>query len=279
MLPRMASARHRPAGRPRAQERSRLHREREIRRLQARRRTAERHAARFVLTGLLAAVLLLTLSLTAFGAWSSVPVAAKPLATAKVLPGGQPLRQIVATTGSLHLQLPVSQSAVTALGYHKSGDGSLALKPVGRQGNAGLLARVWHKLAGGDDDRLVWYQLKGDRGPGTSALSVGAAPGTDVYSPVDGTVVGISDFKLSNRVYGKRIDIRPQLAPSVVVSLTHLRADPALTVGSTVSSARTKIGVVLDLTSVERQALARYTQDKGNNVTLSVRPAAVLSLR
>ena len=110
-------------------------------------------------------------------------------------------------------------------------------------------------------------------------LDVGAEPGTDVYSPVDGTVVGISDYVLSNRTFGARIDIRPLDAPSVVVSMTHLRADPALTVGSTVEKAVTKVGMIVDLTSVERQALARYTQDAGNNVSLSVRPAAVLSVR
>ena len=38
-------------------------------------------------------------------------------------------------------------------------------------------------------------------------------------------------------------------------------------------------GEAFDLTAVERQALARYTQDAGNNVSLSVRPAAVLSVR
>ena len=38
-------------------------------------------------------------------------------------------------------------------------------------------------------------------------------------------------------------------------------------------------GVIVDLSSVERQALARYTQDAGNNVSLSVRPAALLTVR
>ena len=65
----------------------------------------------------------------------------------------------------------------------------------------------------------------------------------------------------------------------MVVSLTHLRADPALTVGSSVEKARRKVGTIVDLTSVERQALAQYTQDAGNNVSLSVRPAALLSVR
>jgi hypothetical protein len=37
--------------------------------------------------------------------------------------------------------------------------------------------------------------------------------------------------------------------------------------------------VIVDLAGVERQALARYTQDAGNNVSLSVRPAAALTIR
>ena len=247
--------------------------------MRARNHRQERHATRFVLTALLSAVLLVTLLLTAFGRWSSTPVSSPSLVDPDALPGGPPSAQIVATTGALHLQLPVAQSEVTAIGYHNAGSGTMALDPVGRQGNAGLFARLWHRLAGSEEDRLVWYQLRGDRGPGTSALSVGSPPGTDVYSPVTGTVVGITDYVLSNRTYGARIDIRPQSAPSVVVSVAHLRPDPALTVGSAVSAARSKIGVVVDLAGVERQALARYTQDAGNNVLLSVRPAATLSLR
>ena len=267
----MVSARPRHAVHPRAP--------RELRRARARRRGHDRHAARFLLAASLSAILLVTLLLTAFGAWSAPPLAPRPLAAANVLPGGQPQPQIVSTVGPLQLQLPVAQTAVTAIGYHNAADGSLALDPVGRQGNAGLFARIWHRLVGGNDDRLLWYQLRGSRGPGTSALSIGAAPGTDVYSPVDGTVVGITDFVLSNRTFGARVDIRPHAAPSVVVSLTHLRADPALTVGSAVSKARSKVGVVVDMSSVERQSLAEYTQDRGNNVSLSVRPAAVLSVR
>lgn len=270
MVPPMAPARKRDAAPPRAP--------RELAHVRARRRRPERHAARFVLGAVLSAVLLLTLLLTAFGTWSSAPVATQPLASADVLPGGQPLPQIVATAGALQIQLPIAQSAVTAIGYHSAGSGALQLDPIGRQGNAGLLGRLWHRIAGSKEHRLVWYQLRGQGGAGTSALAVGAAPGTDVYSPVVGTVVGISDYVLSNRTYGARIDIRPQTAPSVVVSLTHLRADPALTVGSAVAKT-TKIGTVVDLTAAERQALARYTQDAGNNVTLSVRPAAVLSVR
>ena len=41
---------------------------------------------------------------------------------------------------------------------------SPALDPVGRQGNAGLFARIWHWLVGDKENRLVWYQLQGRGG-------------------------------------------------------------------------------------------------------------------
>jgi hypothetical protein len=184
----------------------------------------------------------------------------------------------VATVGELRLQLPVAQSAVTALGYHAGDPSALELTALGRQGNEGLLARLWHRIAGGGDDKLVWYQLGGGPGPSTSALDVGAAAGTDVYAPVDGTIVGLSDYVVSNRTYGARIDIRPSAAPSFVVSLTQLRPDPSLTVGSPVALGTSKIGTIVDLSGVERQALARYTQDAGNNVSLEVSPSATLDI-
>ena len=223
--------------------------------------------------------MLLTLLLTAFGTWSADPVATKPLATPAVLPGGQPLRQIVATAGALHLQLPVSQSAVTAIGYHHAGDGSLMLDPIGRQGNAGLFARLWHKLAGTSETSLVWYQLRGDRGPGTSVLSVGAAPGhrrllaRRRHGRRDHRLRALEpDLRRADRHQAARGAVRRRLAdappgrPGADRRLE--RPEGAL-----------KVGVIVDLTSVERQALARYTQDAGNNVSVSVRPAALLSVR
>ena len=100
----------------------------------------------------------------------------------------------LATVGNLQLQLPVPTAAVTAIGYHSSNDGALALNPAGRQGNEGLLARLWRRIAGsGSNRRVVWFQLGGDNG--TEVLDVGAAPGTDVYAPADGVVVSITPIE------------------------------------------------------------------------------------
>jgi len=45
-----------------------------------------------------------------------------------------------------------------------------------------------------------------------------------------------------------------------------------------VVSAASRVGVVVDLAGVERQALARYTNDSGNHVSVELRPAATLVL-
>jgi hypothetical protein len=174
----------------------------------------------------------------------------------------------------VRLQLPISQSRLTAIGYHSADDGALSLQPVGHQANEGLVQRIVHGIFGGGGGSPKWYQLSGG---GTTALDVGAPVGSDVYSPVDGTVVAIRPFVVEGKAYGSEIDIQPQTAPSLVVAVTQLVADPALTVGTPVVSGATKLGRVADLATVERQALARYTNDAGNHVAIEVRSAPALS--
>jgi hypothetical protein len=218
--------------------------------------------------------------MTAFGGGDrpTASRAAPPAGASRLLPAGPPAVQVISRLGLLRIQLPVNQTRVTAIGYFGGGDGALALVPVGTQANEGLLKRLAHKVVGGGSGSPRWYQLPGGQGPGTSALDVGAAPGTDVYSPVDGTIVGITKVVLNGRVYGRRIDIQPTATPSFVVSISRLKPDPSLELGGTVTSASSKLGQVLDLSKVERQVLARYTNDEGNHVLLQVRPAATLQV-
>ena len=264
-------ARPRPASRP-ARPRA-ASRPRNTPRRHAPSRTRLRRLAVLIVV---AGALLGTLLVAAFGQTPPeiVPQTLPPPAN-RLLPAGPPSPLTVALHGALRIQLPVPQSRVTAIGYHSASDGALALTPLGHQGNEGALSRLAHRIFGGGHGRFVYYQLNGGE---TDVLDVGAAPGTDVYAPVDGTVVGISDYILNGKPYGSRIDIQPSAAPSLVVSLTQLAPDPALTVGSTIAASSTKIGRVLDLSGVETQALARYTQDAGNHVAVELRPAATLTL-
>lgn len=244
-------------------------------------RRAERRAAhairRFAGLSAIAAVGVVTLLVTAFGPnGASNAASISPAPANRLLPSGPPEPLVVATQGALRIQLPIEHERVTAIGYHAVVDGSLVLDPLGRRGNKGLLARLVDRVFGGSSSSLVWYQLAGGS---TSALDVGAAPRTDVYSPVDGTIVGITDFMINGAARGVRIDIRPLSSPALIVSVTRLNADPALTVGAPVTAGSTRLGAVLDLSHLERQALARFTQDAGNHVTLQVHPAAALALR
>jgi hypothetical protein len=226
---------------------------------------------------LLAAVLVVSLLVTAFGGGAaaprSVPLAADLVATQTHVQT-RPFPEIVAVRGPVRLQLPISQRQVTAIGYHTADDGALALAPSGHQGNQGLLRRVIHSIFGGGGGSPTWYQLGGGV---TSALDVGGAVGTNVYAPVDGTVVAITPYVVDGTRYGSQIDIQPLNAPSVIVSLSQLKVDPSLTVGSSVVSGARKLGTVIDLSRVEHQALSRYTNDAGNHVTIEIRPSANLS--
>jgi hypothetical protein len=184
---------------------------------------------------------------------------------------------VVALEGALRIQLPIAQSRVTAIGYHASGDGAVALQPLGSQANPGAITRFARSVFGGGGHGIRWYQLGGGEGPGTAALDVGAEPGTDIYSPVDGSVIGLTPYIINGRRFGSEIDVQPTGAPSFVVAITHVRPDPSLTVGSSIAAGTSKLGTLLDFSKVEEQALARYTQDAGNHVEIEVRPAAALS--
>ena len=238
------------------------------------RRRAARRVQRLAVLTIVASFAIVVLVLTAFG--STTPTASSTaVVPARLVFDTEPHAQTVALQGDLRLQLPVAQTRLTALGYHAMPGGALPLDPLGTQGNRGLLRRLGDRIFGSETGGLVYYRLDGGGSP--NVLDIGAAPGTDVFAPVDGTVAGITPFVVNGKPRGVRVDLEPASAPSLVVSLSRLRADPALTVGMTVAAGRSKIGSVLDLSSLERQSLARYTQDAGNHVSLEVHPAPTLT--
>jgi hypothetical protein len=222
--------------------------------------------------GVLAVV---TLLFTAFGSSGSsnvtAPIPADSLSSADAA-AIRPRPQVLASIGNLRIQLPVAAAALTAIGFHGSSDGSLSLQPVGRQANEGLLARLWRRIVGSGRDSPRWYQLEG--GPaGTNILDVGTPPGTDVYAPVKGSVIAVSDLVVGGKRVGSRIDLRPSESPSVMVSVTNVRPDPSIAVGTPVLAASSKLGTAVDVASVEEQALAAHASDGGNNVSVAVYPS------
>lgn len=246
--------------------------------LRERKRARVRRARRFVALSAVGAVALVVLLLTAFGPGDARPVDTVGLAPAqRLLPSGPPRPQVLALHGDLRIQLPVNHGRVTAIGYHAAGESALELEAVGTQANAGVFGRLVQHLVGEDGSGIRYYLLEGGIGPQTGGLDVGAPVGTDVYAPVDGTVIGISDRIVDALPYGKRVEIQPAGSPGIVLALTNVRADPMLSVGDPVVAARTKIGYILDLSKVERAGLARYTQDKGQHVHIEAHAAPSLA--
>jgi hypothetical protein len=195
------------------------------------------------------------------------PTAASGASTLKPLPTGLPQPIVVAQvpgTAPLPLKLPIAAGAITAIGYHAAA--GLELTPYGHRANEGTLTHLWHRIFGGNTRGLRYYQLSGGEGPATAELDVGAAAGTDVYAPVDGTVTGITPVIIDGKPYGVRLDVRSQASPAIVVSLSNVEPDPSLHVGSALSASVSLVGQVIGLCRVEQQSLAKFTNDCGDHV-------------
>ena len=216
------------------------------------------------------------LAVTAFSATGSTAERRSPRSRpASPVTSAPPEPLVLATVGNLRVQSPVAQGGVTAVGFHGSDEDALVLQPVGPQANEGLLARLWHRITGSTHRGLPWYQLESGA---LRTLDVGAVAGTDVYSPVDGTVVALPrPHHLGTR--GRRRDRAAALVRTVARrDAPARRARSALTVGANVAAGSSKLGTVVDITRFEQQALARYAADGGNNVAIQVFPSATLGV-
>jgi hypothetical protein len=252
-------------------------RSRHAARLRAKRRRAQARARWLALSVVVGVLATVTLLLTAFGDGGASPSRVATGAAPAPVTAAPPEPQVLATVGNLRVQSPVAQGGVTAVGFHGAEEGgALVLQPVGPQANEGLLARLWQRITGSERTGLAWYQLESGA---LRTLDVGAVAGTDVYAPADGTIIAIRAQRVSGRVVGAEIELRPAAAPSLVVMLENVRPDPALTVGANVAAGSSKLGTVADIRRYERQALARYAADRGNNVSIQVHPSASIGVR
>jgi hypothetical protein len=250
-------------------------RSRHAARLRADRRRAQARARWFALAIAVGVLGVVTLVFTAFDDSASSVSASAPQPPPLPVTSAPPEPQNLATVGNLFIQSPVAQGGITAVGFHGAENGALVIQPVGPQANEGLLARLWRRITGTSPTGLAWYQLEGGD---LRALDVGAVAGTDVYSPVDGTVVAIRDHVIAGRVVGAEIELRPTAAPSLVVAIENVKPDRALTVGANVAAGSSKLGRVVDIRRVEEQALAKVATDGGNNVSIQVHTSAALGI-
>ena len=150
---------------------------------------------------------------------------------------------MIAKLDSLHLQLPVNQSRVTAIGYQGGSADALGVDPARHAGEPGAAAppRTPHLRR-----RLRHAPLvPAARRPGTGHL------GARRRRPCRHRRLR-TRRRHGRRDRGRRAE-RPHptarastssrpAQPSLVVSISHVRVDPALTVGATVTAAGSKLG-------------------------------------
>jgi hypothetical protein len=220
---------------------------------------------------------------TTFAGGPTAPAQSRPLSDRAAL-AGAPAPQTLATRGSLQLMVPINQSVITGIVFHRyEGSNAVSLAPVGHQSNAGLLTRMWNGVFG-DDGGGLGYDV--DSGS-TQGVDVGAPAGASVYAPTDGQVVSITPYVLNGDAthYGQEIAISPSSDPSYVVEIAPIAlavgplGKPTLRVGQQVTGGRTKLGAVIDVASASQPVLSHYVSDAGNGASIRVEPATAPAMQ
>ena len=259
---------------------SRSHRQRQGARARARHARSARRARSLALSAILLVLVVGVLATSGWG-WQSArapvkaPASASGVGDLKPLPTGLPQPIVVAQvpgTTPLPLKLPIAaerasrRSATTPPPACRSPRTATAA-------NEGMLTHLWHRVFGGNTRGLRYYQLNGGSGPDTAELDVGAAAGTDVYSPIDGTVTGITPVILNGKQYGVRArHPRPAGAGASLVTVSQPRSSTRrCTSARALTASVSRIGQVISLSGVEQQLLAKYTNDDGNHAVITAR--------
>lgn len=243
----------------------------------------KRHGRRFSYATL--TIVTAVLGLSAIGwmlTWDeSAPPSAETAAAAVPSVPERPPTARFATVGGIDLHLPIDPSAITALAFHQaSGEHAQAMTslvpdmPADEAAPEMVAARMAEAAA--DDD--IWGGVclrlwrSGRGGEPDTAADVGAAPGTDVYAPVTGTVVEVRPYLLYEKHDDIQIHIRPDGAEDLDVVLIHV-TDASVAAGDRVAGGVTRIAAVRQMSTVIELQLAGYTGDGGDHVHMQINAA------
>jgi hypothetical protein len=178
--------------------------------------------------------------------------------------------------------LAIDPAQLTALGFHQaSGSAALhltslvpdadmtlanqlkAVPPVALEGVAegvweGTCLRLWRSNRGGMPD---------------TAVDMGAEPGTAIWSPVSGEVVGVRPYMLYDKFEDYEIHIRPDGREDVDVVLIHVQ-DVVVEPGDKVKAGVTRLASVRKMSDKIDIQLGGYTANGGDHVHVQLnRPA------
>jgi len=224
-------------------------------------------------------VLALAVTFVSLAVWAA---AALPTATPARVPdtvahptfGATPAAEqiVIAHVGDVPIVLPVPGEATTAIAYHPAGTPeAVALSPQGECVSGGGIGRRLADIfkSGGGVQYYLIESEGGDTLAATAGLSVGAAPGSSIVSPVDGVVTAVKEYDLLGRHRDVQVDIRLASDPTLLLVLTHVagvRVEP----GEQVVAGETLVGEVRAFAQELDQALRRFTSDNGDHVQLMV---------
>jgi hypothetical protein len=176
-------------------------------------------------------------------------------------------RVVVATLGDVEILLPVALEHITAIGYHAAeSPEAVAFAPEGDCVSGGGLAQKLADIFKGGGG-LAYYLMSddGDGAAATGALDVGAVPGAEVFSPVDGKVVSLEKTEIAGKYKDVEIQIQVANDPTLVLVVTHI-ADVAVELGDGVTQGDTLLGRVRSYPEGVTQELSHYTSDAGDHV-------------
>jgi len=241
-----------------------------------RRRSLDRRRKQIRRRRAVALVTVVTLVLLAVWLAYSVPTATParvPQAAAEPTFAGKPAvdsRVIVATVETVEVLMPVALDATTAIGYHPVDNANTV--PFSPQGELVSGGSLTEKLAdvfkgGGELKYYLMSSDASDRSSSTSGLDVGAMPGSDVVSPIDGKVVSVRETEILGRYDDVEIGIQASDDPSVVITVSHV-VSPTVKPGDSVRKGETFLGQVRAFPSGLQQELSKYTSDAGDHVQL-----------
>jgi hypothetical protein len=194
----------------------------------------------------------------------------------------------------VRLRLPVPPRAVTVLAFHQSSySDTVALSSLVKIGDsakyraAATAARA--AISAGQHATIVatpadavetdagtwtgsalqlWRTSRG--GVQNTAVDCGSAPGTPVFSPVDGTVMEVRPYKLYKKYDDFEIHIKPDAWNDLDVIVLHV-TDPAVPPGTHVTAGLTRIARVRRLSNlVSGLQLRNYSLDGGNHTHFQV---------
>ena len=199
-------------------------------------------------------------------------------AVATTAPAEEPERDptpLIAEQGGTEIHLAIDPDELTAVAFHQaSGDYALhmtSLVPDADMAAANELKAMPPVAEGAVFDSGVWHGCvlrlwRSNRGgqPDT-ALDMGAAPGTAVWSPISGTVIEVRPYLLYDKYEDFEIHIRPTGRDDIDAVLIHVQ-DVKVRVGDTVEGGITRIGSVRQMSDKMDIQLGGYTANGGDHM-------------